>query len=449
MDFRIGGKRGTAPGPGCRSAAGGAPTLGAGGVAVTLRRKLGFVALFYLVEGFPMGMYANVWPVFFRRHDASLTEIGWLAGLYVAWSAKVLWAPLVDRFGERRQWIAGCLGVMAGALLALSAADTATRGLVLWTILLAYCLASATQDVAIDAWAIGLADRGEEGPFNSMKVTAYRAGLLAAGSGLLFLPAWIGWSGTFAVAAGASAVLAASVFVAPAVPVPEASRRETLAPLRRWLARDGVVPVLLFVLLYRLGDRAMAPMIAPFWVDRGFSDAQIATVSSALGVGATVLGAIVGGAVVARIGIGRSLWALGALALASNLGYAGAAAFPASGAAGVYAASLVESFCSGLATAAFLSYLMRICEREHAAVQYALVTAVYALAGSLAAVPSGWLTERVGYAAFFALTAAVALPAFAFLGGARSWIGAEDGSRGHDPQPVLAARQEEARVAGE
>ena len=289
-----------------------------------------------------------------------------------------------------------------------------------------YCAASATQDIAIDAYAIGLADRGQEGPFNSMKVTAYRVGLLAGGSGLLFLPRWIGWDGTFAVAAGISALLAASTFLTPPVPVPEASRRETLAPLRRWLARPGARHALAFVLLYRVGDRAMGPMVMPFWVDRGFADEEIAMVSAAFGIGATVVGAIAGGAVVSRMGIAKSLLWLGGFALASNFGYALAAAYPESGRTGVYAASIVESFCGGLATAAFLSFLMRICEKEHAAVQYALLTALYALTGSLVAMPSGWLTERVGYAVFFASTTAVALPAFAFLPGARVWIGRED-----------------------
>ena len=175
-------------------------------------------------------------------------------------------------------------------------------------------------------------------------------------------------------------------------------------------------------MLYRVGDRAMGPMVKPFWVDRGFSYEEIGFVSTALGAVAMIVGAVVGGGVVARIGIGRSLWALGALALASNLAYAAAAGMPECGRSGVYAASIVESFCGGLATAAFLSYLMRICQKEHAAVQYALLTAVYALAGALIAMPSGWLTERLDYAGYFALTAVFALPAFAFLPAARRWL---------------------------
>jgi PAT family beta-lactamase induction signal transducer AmpG len=392
---------------------------------VSLRRKLAVIALVYVIEGFPMGIWLDLLPVYWRRHEISLTAIGFVNVFSFAWALKVFWSPLIDRFGERRSWIAAANAAMALALLGVAIVDPIASAWLLWACIGVYCVASATQDVAIDAYSIGLAERGEEGPFNSMKATAYRIGMLAAGSGLLLLPNRVGWAGTFTAAALLTVIFALATRVAPSVPVPDESRAATIAPLRRWLAQGGAVPVFVFVLLYRVGDRAMGPMVMPFWVDRGFSDEEIALVRNALGIGATVLGAIVGGVTVARIGIGRSLWWLGAVALASNLGYAAAAAFPELGRAGVYGASIIESFTSGLAGAAFLSYLMRICEKEHAAVQYALLTAVYALSGSLLSLPSGWLTERMGYAAYFALTAAMALPAFAFLPRARAWIGAE------------------------
>jgi PAT family beta-lactamase induction signal transducer AmpG len=286
-----------------------------------------------------------------------------------------------------------------------------------------YCLASATQDVAIDAYSIGLCDRGEEGPFNSVKASAYRVGMLVSGGALLAAPRWIGWSGTFLVAAAISAVFAVGVRGTPSVPVPEESRQATLAPLRQWLSQGGAVPVFLFAMLYRIGDRAMGPMISLFWVDRGFTDEEIALVSNTLGIAATVAGGIVGGIAVARFGIGRCLWAMGGFALASNFGYAAAAAIPETGKLGVYAASLIEAFTGGLAGAAFLSYFMRICRKEHAAVQYALLTATYGLSGTTVAIPSGLITEQIGYAAYFALTGLYALPAFFFLSRARRWIG--------------------------
>ncbi len=399
---------------------------------MSLRRKLAIIAVVYVIEGFPMGVYQDLFFVFFRREGVSLSVIGTLYGLKLAWSAKVLWSPLVDRFGERRQWIAGCLVVMAACLLLLINADAGRLGPEVWLLLALFCLASATQDVAIDAYTIGLVERGEEGPANGMRVTAYRVGLIAAGGGLLYLTQWIGWSGVFGAAALISLAMAGAVFACPRVSVPIESRRETIRPMRRWLGREGALTVFGFVLLYRIGDLAMGPMVKTFWVDRGFADAQIAFVSGTLGVVATVLGAIAGAVIVSRSGIRRSLWVLGGLALASNLGYAGAALAPESARAPVYAASLLESFCAGLASAAFLSFLMRICEKEHAAVQYALLTAIYALPGSFVAVASGWLTEQVGYAAYFTATAAIALPAFAFLPRASAWIDSE-------PEPASPA----------
>jgi PAT family beta-lactamase induction signal transducer AmpG len=392
---------------------------------VTLRRKLAVVALVYLIEGFPMGIWLDLLPIYLRSHGISLTAIGLINVFSYAWALKVFWSPLIDRFGERRNWISAANVTMALALFGVASVDPTAAGWLLWTCIGVYCFASATQDVAIDAYSIGLADRGEEGPFNSMKATAYRIGMLLAGSALLLLPRWIEWSGTFIAAALLTIGFAFATRAAPHVPVPEVSRTVTIAPLRRWLAQDHALPVFLFVLLYRIGDRAMGPMVKPFWYDRGFSNEEIALFSNSLGIGALVVGAIIGGLAVARLGIGRALWGLGAVALASNLGYAAAAAFPEAGRIGVIGASVIESFTSGLAGAAFLSYLMRICEKEHAAVQYALLTAVYALSGSTVAMPSGWITERVGYAAYFALTAAMALPAFVFLPRARAWIGAD------------------------
>jgi PAT family beta-lactamase induction signal transducer AmpG len=386
-----------------------------------LRYKLSIVAVVYVIEGFPMGVFTKLLPVFLRRHDVSLAAIGGLSGLALAWSLKALWSPLVDRYGERRQWIAGALLVMVGCLGALAALDPARIGAAIWLAIALYCLASATQDIAIDAYTIGFIDRGQEGPANGMRFTAYRIGLVLAG-GLLLLPRWVGWEGTFAAAAALTLAMAASLRLCPKVSVPREHREPTWEALQRWAGRPGVVWVALFVMLYRVGDRAMGPMVEPFWVDRGFTDEEIALVSSTLGVVAMVLGAIAGGTVVSRVGIGRSLWWLGVPALASNLAYAAAAALPHLGRTPVYAASIVESFCSGLASAAFMSYLMRICEKEHAAVQYALLTALYAVIGTFVAVPSGWLTERMGYVHYFALTAIYALPAFLVLNGARRWL---------------------------
>ena len=389
---------------------------------MNLRKKLVIIAGVYVIEGFPMGIFRDLWPVYFRDHGVSLAVIGAISGLYLAWSLKLFWSPLIDRFGERRQWIAGALLAMAASLLFLPGLDLGEIDRLFWMVLIVFCVGSATQDIAIDAYTIGIVEHGEEGPANSVRIITYRIGLIAAGGGLLLLPNWIGWTGTFAVGAALMAMMAGGVFACPRVEVPPEARRDVWGAFRSWKGRGSVGLVLCFVLLYRVGDLGMAPMLKPFWVDRGLSHAEMALISTTLGAIATMGGAVVGGWIVSRLGIGRALLVVGILALASNLGYAVAAWLPESGRAGIYTASLVESFCSGLAAAGFLSFLMNICDRRHAAVQYATLTGLYALPGTFAGAVSGVAVESMGYGHYFAVTAALALPAFLFLPSARKWI---------------------------
>jgi PAT family beta-lactamase induction signal transducer AmpG len=389
---------------------------------VSLARKLGIIATVYVIEGFPMGVH-DIWDVYLRRSGVSRTEIGVLMGaLGFAWSIKVFWSPLVDRFGEHRRWISGALLVMAACLMAIATTEPQQHlTLFLWIAMALYCASSATQDIAIDAYTIGLVDRGQEGSANGMRMIAYRIGQSGLARTLFFTTAWIGWSGAFLVAAAISVAMAATAMACPSVAVPVQERRQMWPAVRRWIAQPGVVSVTAFVLLYRVGDRAMGRMIQPFWTDRGFSDAEIGTIGMFLGIPVALVGAAAGAAAVTRFGIYRALWALGALALVSNFAYA-AAALPQMGSRAIYAAAFVESLSGWLASIAFMSFLMRICEKQHAAVQYALLTALYALAGSLISMPSGWFVDHIDYAAYFALTAAFALPAFAFLPATRSWI---------------------------
>jgi PAT family beta-lactamase induction signal transducer AmpG len=165
----------------------------------------------------------------------------------------------------------------------------------------------------------------------------------------------------------------------------------------------------------------MAAMVAPFWVDGGIPREEIAADKSGIGFAATLAGAAIGSGLVRRFGIGRSLWLAGGLAATSNLAYA-AAAFAGGGRGPIFSASLVESLCSGIAAVSFMSFLMRICAREHAALQYAALSSLGFLAGSLARALSGVAAEQVGYAGFFAMTALLAAPAFVLLPAAARWV---------------------------
>ena len=405
------------------------------------RRKLAWIALLYFAEGLPFGIVKEIVPVYFKVSGVSLTEIGLASLLGLPWTLKVLWSPLVDRFGERRQWITACLIALAVFTALTPLFDPAERALGLWAALLAITVASATQDIAIDAYTIGLVDPGEEGEANGVRVSAYRVALIASGGGLVFLAPLIGWPAVFLLAAALFAVLAVSTWRAPRIAVPVEQRRQWLAPMRRWLLRPGAWAVFLFALGYKLGDAAMGPMVKPFWIDRGLSVAEIGIVSTSFGVLATIAGALLGGWLTTRWGILRALLVLGLVQALSNLGYASVAwlnpplpqvsvtsladlarAIGEPGRAMVYGASMIESFAAGLGSAALLAFLMHVCEKEHAAVQYAALSAVFALSRDVAGAISGWATTRLGYGPYFVLTFFLAFPALGLLPIIRTWI---------------------------
>ena len=388
---------------------------------MNLRRKLWWISVLYFAEGFPFGIVVDNFPVYFRAHGVSLTEIGLMRLLGAPWTLKVLWSPLVDRFGTRQRWIVPCLVVMAAVLGILPLFDAAQPTVWLWAVLLVLTLASATQDVAIDAYTIGLLAPGEEGVANGVRVSAYRAALVAAGGGLVVLVDVLGWAMAFELGAVILLGLAVATAMSPAVAqAPIDPLQGWFQPLRNWLQRPGAPIVFLFVLTYKLGDSSMGPMIKPFWVDRGLTLKEIGLISTTLGVAASVVGALAGGVLTTRWGIFRGLWVLGLAQAVSNLGYAAVAWYDL-GRTGIYAASLIESFTGGLGTAAFLAFLMHICDKRYAATEYALLSAIFGFTRDLAGAISGWGTTQLGYASYFAFTFFLALPAFVLLPWIRPW----------------------------
>jgi len=381
---------------------------------VTLRRKLTWIAVLYFAEGLPFGIAYDVWPIFFRVHGVSLKDIGLMSLLSLPWTWKMLWAPLVDRFGARQHWITVCLAVLGGATLAIVPLDAAHPSWALWAVLLLFTTASATQDVAIDAYAVDVAAPGEEGAINGVRVSAARVAMLVGGGGIVSLAAVTGWQVLWVALAALFFLLCALAFFSPRVPLAASERRDPIRPVLRWALNWRMAPVLAFVLVFKLGDSTLGRMVKPFWVDRGYSLPEIGLISVTLGVVLTILGALAGGWFTSRYGIFSALLVLGLAQAASNLGYVAVAslALPRES---IYVASVVESFTQGLGTAAFLSFLMNLCDKEHAATQYALLSALFSLTRDVAGAFTGLGVERFGYPTYFACTTMLAIPGLALL----------------------------------
>ena len=373
-----------------------------------------WVTILYLAQGFPSGVFRKVWPVYFRDHGVSLTQIGLISLLGLPYTLKPLWAPLVDRYGDRRVWIAVCLAVMAVALAVHPLFDASQPRIALWAVLLTFTLASATQDIAIDAHTIGMLPKGEEGAANGIRVSAWRVGYIASGGILLALADRTGWAATFVIGGGLLLLMAPVILRAPKVDLVPSERRQFFRPLAHWLSRPGSIPTLFFILLFKLGDQAISPMLETFWRDRGMTLTEIGFISNTVGVLATITGALTGGFLTTRIGLIPSLVGMGAFQVVSNIVYT-VVAFAGGGKWAIYAAGTFESFTQGLGTAAFLALLMALCDKEHAGTQYALLSALFAFTRDLSGGVSGWATDRLGYAPFFLYTVFLSLPAFALL----------------------------------
>ena len=382
--------------------------------AKPLRARLAWIAVLAFASGFPFGLINETVPIYLRTHGASLVDIGRLAKLSLPWSLKWLWAPLVDRHGTRRQWVAGSLAGLAALTFMFGTLDVATLGRGFWIILFAVVFLSATQDVAIDAYTIQSTTTRELGVANSVRITLYRVGMLTAGGLLVWLAGRIGWTESFSTGAVVLGGLALCALFLPAVERATARPRSLWEPLRELLGRRGIGTVIVFALVFKLDIAALEPMMRPFWVDTGLTLEEIGAVVTSGRLVATVAGAAAGGVFTTRYGLFTGLWVLGLIQAFSGLVYWGTAvADPAKSL--VVAAAYFESFAAGLGTSAYLAFLMSVCEKRYAASQFAALSALLALTRWVAGDVSGGLAERLGYANYFLVTFFIGLPAFALI----------------------------------
>ena len=445
-----------------------------------LRSRLFWVGALYFAQGLPLGIFLDLLPVYFRQQGVDLRQIGVLGLLGLAWTLKFLWAPAVDAWRGHRRWMQAANLLMAGSVLAL--AGLAPGEPALWLTLGLFALASATNDIAIDGYTVEKVPREELGLANGVRIALYRVGMLTAGAllmasghigwpatftaaagvlallalvcraapaeaprvaprprladiatllrqprvryaglALVALLAWLvgrqmQWLGGHAETALAGAAL--GLFALAARQPARGGAQPLAAPFASLLARPHMLAVLAFALTFKLGDAAMGFMVKPFWVDAGFSAAQIGLVSVNVGLLLSVAGGVLGGVATHRLGVFTALWSLGLLQAVSNLGYAYAAHLDATGdvsGAVLYGASVAESFTGGLGTGAFLAFLMAVVDRRQAASEYALLSSLFALSRSLAGFASGFGAELMGYRDYFLITFLLCFPAYALL----------------------------------
>jgi len=398
-------------------------------------RRLGAVSALGFASGAPNTGLGEILPIWLATNQVPVELIGLLPLAGLPYAIKFLWAPLLDRFpiawpDRRRGWIAllqVLLGLTIAALALLRPSTDAGSLAAIGLVALIVAVLSATQDIVIDAYRTDLLPEQERGAGAAANSLGFRGGTLVLGSGALLIAGSAGYRLAFVAAGILMLLLVPCTLAAPRLrPLDQpvlSLRQAVVGPVREFLARTGGRPalqLLALVLLYRLPDGLLAPMGGPFLVAEGLSEGQIGLIKSALGIVATMVGVILGGALFGRLGMNRSLWLFGIAGTAGNLAYWLVARGTPS-LQGVAAAVLLENLSSGLVGTGFVALLMSLCNPRYSATQYAVFSGVYAISSKVLAAPSGLMVKLVGWEHFFLLTAASAVPAFLLMAILTPW----------------------------
>jgi PAT family beta-lactamase induction signal transducer AmpG len=407
-----------------------------------LDRRILVILFLGFSSGLPLALTFSTLTAWLSESGIDKTSIGLFLLVGLPYSFKFLWSPLVDRmplgsltrrFGQRRGWaLLTQLGLML-SLAGMAATDPSTQALQLAVLAVIVAFCSASQDIVLDAYRVEILDESQQGAGAATIVLGYRGGMLAAGAGALYLASFFNWHVAYLTMAALMAVGMTTILLAPepaappsdvtASAPPARSRRVRLAiwfrgavvePFAQFTRRPAWLAILLFVALYKLGDVMAGALATPFYLEMGFSKIEIANITKAVGLAATILGGLAGGLLVGRLGIVRSLLVCGLLQMASNLCFAWLSQ------AGHDLAVLttvitIENVSGGMGTAAFVAYLSSLCNRGYTATQYALLTSFAALARDTLAASSGWFVEAFGWFGYYVFTAGAAVPALLLL----------------------------------
>jgi PAT family beta-lactamase induction signal transducer AmpG len=383
-------------------------------------------------SGLPLFLTGRTLQAWMTVAGVDLTTVGLVSLLGLPYSVKFLWAPAMDRYvppllGRRRGWLLIVQAALFVSIAAMALHDPRTGLQLLAANALLIALFGASQDVVLDAYSVEVLDEREMGAGAALKVLGYRAALLLTSGAALVVADYVPWPTVYLLIAVLMGVGMIASLRAPE-PVLEQSPPHTLAaavvgPVREFFGRTGTAwgsVVILFTVVYQLPDRFAMNMATPFLLDVGFTQSEIGVVQGGIGMGATIVGVLAGGAFVARLGINRSMWLFAFLQVGSNLAYWWVARVGASRTA-LTAAIVVENVIGGMVTAVFVAFLMSLCSKRFSATQYALLSSLMALGRDLLAAPSGGIAEATGWSGFFLLTMLTGLPAIVLLPFVTPW----------------------------
>jgi PAT family beta-lactamase induction signal transducer AmpG len=388
-------------------------------------RRMLLVLCFGFASGLPLllatGSTLQAWMT---DAQVDLKTVGLFSLVGLPYTFKFLWAPVFDRYtppflGRRRGWLVIVQTLLALALGALGLCDPGRAPGVLAAVALTVAFFSASQDILLDAYRRELLEEAQLGLGTSLYVNGYRLGMLFSGAFALWLADQVSWHASYAVMA---VTLAAAIVVTllapepPAVEQPVRTLREAvLEPFREYFSRDGALLVLAFILLYKLGDTMAGALSMRLYLELHFTKTEIATAAKTFGLAATLTGGFLGGALMVRLGIWRSLWSFGVLQALTILAYAGLASVTAPTLWLLTAVIALDNFAAGMGTTAYSAYMASLTNRRFTATQYALLSSLMGVPRVLFASSSGYLVAALGWVGFYLTCCALAVPGLLLL----------------------------------
>jgi PAT family beta-lactamase induction signal transducer AmpG len=387
-------------------------------------RRMAVMALLGFSSGLPLPLTSGTLQAWLTMAGVDIRTIGIFSLVGIPYTVKFIWSPLMDRFvppwlGRRRGWaVATQICLMIGiTFMAFSSPQYAPLALAVLALMVAF--ASASQDIVVDAYRTDILPEQERGTGSATFIVGYRVAMLTAGAIALILSDRIGWRSTYLIMAGLLIIGMMGTLIGPEPDgkiIPPRSLKEAVwGPLQDFFTRPMAGTIILFIILYKLGDAYAGSMTTTFLLRGvGFSATDVGTINKGLGFAATIAGAMYGGGMMVKLGLFRSLMIFGILQMVSNLSFMALAWTGKSYAMMIFAVGF-ENIAGGMGMAAFMVFVMTVCNKRYSATQFALLSSLSALGRVFISPSSGYVVKYAGWAPFFFITTLTAIPGLLML----------------------------------
>jgi MFS transporter, PAT family, beta-lactamase induction signal transducer AmpG len=377
-------------------------------------------------SGLPLLLIGSTLKYWMREEGLDLTTIGFFGLVGLPYTLKFFWAPVMDRLippflGRRRGWMLGTQIFLMITIASIAFTQPALHLSTIAVLCLLVAFFSASQDTVLDAYRRESLSDEELGIGSSIFIYGYRLGMLAAGALALFLADQdsLSWNAVYFMMGIMMLIGILTTWFAPEpiipAPPPATWQEAIVGPFMDFFTRQGSLMILLFILLYKVGDSMASEMLSPFMVDLGVSKTDYAVIVKVFGMIALIAGGLLGGLVVYRLGIVPSLLILGVLQMISTAGFV-LLTFTGNHTPTLTAVIAFETISSGLGQTAFVAFMASLTNKRFTATQYALLTSFMGIPRVFAGSTTGILATWLGWEGFFILCTLLALPGLLLIG---------------------------------